>query len=165
MTDHEPFQREPQNPQDPQVVVFSPELLKLGGPPPSGPGGLPPGGGGRRRQRRGADGHELPVRHRRRGQGSGKGLPVVFPDGPGRPGGSLLAGGVLRQRLRRGAGTRTGPAACIRNPPPGTTPRLCATWACAMKAARGWKRTWKRPWSCTAGRRREAIPWAGATWA
>ena len=29
MTDHEPFQREPQNPQDPQVVVFSPELLKL----------------------------------------------------------------------------------------------------------------------------------------
>ena len=29
MTDHEPFQRGPQNPQDPQVVVFSPELLKL----------------------------------------------------------------------------------------------------------------------------------------
>ena len=29
MTDHEPFQQEPQNPQDPQVVVFSPELLKL----------------------------------------------------------------------------------------------------------------------------------------
>ena len=28
MTDHEPFQREPQNPQDPQVVVCSPELLK-----------------------------------------------------------------------------------------------------------------------------------------
>ena len=31
MTDHEQFQQEPQNPQDPQVVVFSPELLKLYG--------------------------------------------------------------------------------------------------------------------------------------
>lgn len=29
MTDHEQFQQNPQDPQDPQVVVFSPELLKL----------------------------------------------------------------------------------------------------------------------------------------
>ncbi len=57
------------------------------------------------------------------------------------------------------------PAACIRSRQPMATPRPCATWACAMKAARGVEKNRKRPWSCTAGRRREAIPWAGATWA
>lgn len=31
---------------------------------------------------------------------------------------------------------RTGPAACIRSRQPMATPRPCATWACAMKAAR-----------------------------
>lgn len=164
MTDHEPFQREPQNPQDPQVVVFSPELLKLAD---------------RRRQaledcRQAAeDGDANAVVQMGMNCLYGIGGAAKDPEkafrwfsqtAPDDPAGLYWLGvcydngfGVERDEDR--------PAACIRNPPPGTTPRLCATWACAMKAARGWKRTWKRPWSCTAGRRRGAIPWAGATWA
>lgn len=89
MTDHGQLD------QDPQIVAFSPELLKLADRRRAGPGGLPPGGGGRRCQRRSADGRQLSVWRQRGGKGPQKGVLLVFPDGGGRPGRSVLAGAVL----------------------------------------------------------------------
>lgn len=164
MTDHEPFQREPQNPQDPQVVVFSPELLKLAD---------------RRRQaledcRQAAeDGDANAVVQMGMNCLYGIGGAAKDPEkafrwfsqtAPDDPAGLYWLGvcydngfGVERDEDRACRLYQESAAGDY-------APALCNLGVC-YESGQGVEKNLERPWSCTAVRRRGAIPWAGATWA